>query len=895
MTDLLIGGRLDEVEVARPSRRPERGDVPAGVAGETGLSVLDRAAALAARFARLLDAERDRQMLWVPVLFGLGIGLYFALPREPALALAFGLVLAALALRLLVTRGAITVAVTGALLCLTLGFAAAKVRTILIAAPVLAEPTRVVPITGWVERVEARQPKGFRIILRVATIEGLAAAQTPERVRVRAAFDTLDVRPGDAITVKGKFFPPPGPERPGGYDFARLAWFEGIGATGFLIEPPAPATLDAPPWYRAPYLAVERLRLTVSERIRAVLPGETGAVTDAIVTGERGRIPETTNQALRDAGLSHVLAISGANMAIMAGALFGFVRAVLALFPVLVLRFPIKKWAAFAGFVGALFCLILSGADSPAARAFVMIALMLLAILLDRPAVSLRNLALAALVLMTLQPEVLLDVGFQMSFAAVVALVAVFEWVVHWRSDRPGLPRPEGFVQTASRFTGRFLAVTFFSTIVASLAVAPLAVFHFHKLAQLGLIANMLVAPLFAFYIMPLVVVTLVALPFGIETLPLLLLEKGVAAMLWVAHWAAGLTGQALSVPETPAPAIALIVLGGLWMALWLRPWRLLGLAGIAAGLVLTVVGGRPDVLVASDAKVIAARGKRWAARGAAGARQQLRARRLARRRRRCAGCQGGREIQGLRLRRRRMHVCRQGSEPLGGRDGGSARRGLPPCANPDRALCIGAAVPWAAARARSGPAPARRRAPALSQSQRWHRDRNRRRPSGPAPVDGGADRCGGGGSGSRGKYRLGRCDRWQQRLRTRPATLSTRTSGTHEARCVGATGGRPSIIGAIVGCGVRKERATAGRPYKGVSTPYRVPLHHAAGLTLTAPLSHSASIPRRPTCPAIPASTSSSSRSSSARSPRPTASTRCRTAPAWATSGRGRLPPCGR
>ncbi len=607
MTDLLIGGRLDEVEVARP-RRPED-DVTAEGAGDTAPSGLDRAVALVNRFATLLDAERDRQMLWVPVLFGLGIGLYFALPREPALALVIGLVLAALALRLLVTKGAITVAATGALLCLTLGFAAAKVRTFLVAAPVLAEPTRVVPITGWVERVEARQPKGFRIVLRVAAIEGLAAEKTPERVRVRAAFDTLDIKPGDAVTVKGKLFPPPGPERPGGYDFARLAWFEGIGATGFLIEPPAPATLDAPPWYRAPYLAVERLRLHVSERIRAVLPGETGAVTDAIVTGERGRIPETTNQALRDSGLSHVLAISGANMAIMAGALFGFVRAVLALFPVLVLRFPIKKWAAFAGFVGALFCLILSGADSPAARAFVMIALMLLAILLDRPAVSLRNLALAALVLMSLQPEVLLDVGFQMSFAAVVALVAVFEWVVHWRRDKPGLPTPEGAVQTASRFTGRFLAVTFFSTIVASLAVAPLAVFHFHKLAQLGLIANMLVAPLFAFYIMPLVVVTLVALPFGIETLPLLLLEKGVAAMLAVAHWAAGLTGQALSVPETPALAIALIVLGGLWMALWLRPWRLLGLAGIAAGLVLTVVGGRPDVLIASDAKVIAARG----------------------------------------------------------------------------------------------------------------------------------------------------------------------------------------------------------------------------------------------------------------------------------------------
>ncbi|MEZ5924179.1 MAG: ComEC/Rec2 family competence protein [Hyphomicrobiaceae bacterium] len=617
MTDLFIGGRLDEVRVTRP--RPEapadeqgvfdrRGDPGKVVAASRAGSAVSGIRGILDRLDALLDAERDRQVLWLPVLFGLGIGLYFAMPVEPTMAFAGAAILAALALRLIVRRGALAVALSAALVSLALGFAAAKVRTAMVAGPVLDQATRVVAITGWVERIEARRPKGFRLLLRVATVEGLAAEATPERVRVRAAFDTVDVQPGDAVTVKGKLFPPPAPERPGGYDFARLAWFDSIGATGFLIEPPAPASLDPPPWYRMPRLALERLRLLVSARIRAVLPGETGAVTDALVTGERGRISEATDQALRDAGLSHVLAISGANMAIMAGALFGFVRAFLALFPPLVLRFPIKKWAALAGFVGAAFCLILSGADSPAARAFVMIALMLLAILLDRPAVSLRNLALAALVLLALEPETLLDVGFQMSFAAVVALITVFEWVVSLRRNMPSRGRPVGALAAAARLTGRFLAVTFFSTIVASLAVAPLAVYQFHKLAQLGLIANMIVAPLFAFYIMPLVVVALVALPFGIEAMPLILLEKGVAFMIAVAEWAASLTGPALSVPEIGGPALALMMLGGLWWALWLRPWRLLGLAGIAAGLILAVAGGRPDILIASDAKVIAAR-----------------------------------------------------------------------------------------------------------------------------------------------------------------------------------------------------------------------------------------------------------------------------------------------
>jgi competence protein ComEC len=610
MTELMTGAGLDEVEVARPRRPSPEGDrVADGGEGAHTATLAGTAALLRQRLAALLDAEHDRWMLWMPVCFGLGIGLYFGLAQEPPLLLATGGLLATLALRLLVTRGSIAAAITGGLICLALGFGAAKLRTLAVAAPVLEAETRIVPVSGWIERIEARQPKGYRLVIRVAGIEGLASTQTPVRVRMRATFDITGVNPGDAVTVKGKLFPPAAPERPGGYDFARLAYYEGIGATGFLIEPPAPAALGPPPWWRRPSLAIERLRLHVSERIRAVLPGESGAVTDALITGERGRIPEATSTALRDAGLSHVLAISGANMAIMAGALFGFVRALLALVPVLVLRFPIKKWAALAGFVGAVFCLVLSGAESPAARAFVMIALMLLAILLDRPAVSLRNLALAALVLLAMAPEVLLDVGFQMSFAAVVALVAVLERVIHWRSGRARPPRPDGFAARSMRFGGRFLAVTFFSTLIASLAVAPLAAFHFHKLAQLGIIANMIVAPVFAFYIMPLAVVALVALPFGIEALPLILMEKGVGLMLAVAHWAAGLTGAPLSVPETPALAIALMILGGLWMALWLRPWRLLGLIGIAGGLILAVAGREPDVIVASDARVVAVRG----------------------------------------------------------------------------------------------------------------------------------------------------------------------------------------------------------------------------------------------------------------------------------------------
>jgi competence protein ComEC len=559
----------------------------------------------ASALAETLEAERERWFLWVPVLFGLGIGLYFALPFEPHPVLAIAWVLAGVGLYAGMRRGTLRVVAASCLLTAALGFAAATLRTEMVRAPVIARETGVVQVTGWIERIELRAPKGNRITLRVHAIEGLEPADTPVRIRVSSRFDNLVLTVGEAVRVRAVLWPPPEPARPGAYDFARVAWFMRLGGTGFVIERPvAEPDLPDPPHALWPVTIAESLRDYVGHNIRAALPGEEGTLAEALVTGERGRIPDASNDALRDSGLSHILAISGFNMAIMAGAMLGFLRAVLALFPGLALNYPIRKWAAVGGLAGATFCLVLSGAGPATTRAFVMIALMLVATLFERPALSMRNLAIAALVLLVWAPETLLDVSFQMSFAAVVALMAVYE-AIRERSERATTHWSMRYVAGRALW---FIGGTLGSTAVASLAVAPLAAFHFHKLAQYGLVANVLAVPLFTFLIMPLVVVMLVLMPFGLAWLALWPMEFCLKWLMAVAVWVSELEGAVWRMTAMPASAVTLMMLGAVWLALWRRRWRMLGLVVIAAGMLQALSGTPPDILVAREGRPTAIR-----------------------------------------------------------------------------------------------------------------------------------------------------------------------------------------------------------------------------------------------------------------------------------------------
>ena len=319
---------------------------------------------------------------------------------------------------------------------------------------------------------------------------------------------------GAFVEFKARLSPPLAPLRPGGYDFARDLYFQRIGASGFVLgaiktaEPPVAARAAA---------ALRGRRSTAcatpSTRIRAALPGDAGAIASALITGKRDAISTPVNDAMYISGLGHVLSISGYHMAVVAGVVFFVLRALLALLPALASRHPIKKWAALAALAAAAFYLVLSGAEVATQRAFIMMAIVLVGVMVDRPALTLRTLALAALGVLLLAPEAVVHPSFQMSFAATLALVAAYE---------RGLPWTSGGGRHAARRARRAVGRArdrraVLASLVAGLATTLYAAYHFHRLAPYGVLANLLAMPIVSVWVMPPGCSALLALPFGFD------------------------------------------------------------------------------------------------------------------------------------------------------------------------------------------------------------------------------------------------------------------------------------------------------------------------------------------------------------------------------------------
>lgn len=558
---------------------------------------------LAQRFLAQLDRERSRWFGWVPVLIGLGAAFYFQLPDEPfAWAIGLVLVVGMVALRLSDGDGLAGI-LTLSLVLVLVGFSAAKIRSEWVRAPVLERSLSAAEVRGFVERVEPHAKRGARLTIRPFSIPDLKAEALPFRVRVRVLKTIDGLAPGDAITLRAKLTPPPPPALPGGFDFARHAWFQKIGAVGYTFQAPERINTNVavPPSLRFA-ATIEQLRQTIAARIRRHLSGQTAAIAIALVTGERSGITEATNDVYRDAGLYHILSISGMHMAIMAGAVFFIVRLGLACIPPLVLRFNVKKWAAIAAALAALGYLALSGGAFATVRSYIMISVMFFAVLLDRPALALRNVAVAAVLILLIYPESILDPGFQMSFAAVAALVSVYEYL---RST--GLAERVGSYGLLRRGMIFFVGIVL-STVVAGIAVAPFAAYHFHTTQHLAVVANLIAMPVSNIIIMPGALAVLILLPLGLEWPAAKLMGVGIDIMTATARWVAELPGAVGHIATMPAAAFALIIGGGLWLLIWQTRWRIAGLAAIATGLVLVPLGPRPDLLIGNKGKDVVVR-----------------------------------------------------------------------------------------------------------------------------------------------------------------------------------------------------------------------------------------------------------------------------------------------
>ena len=556
------------------------------------------AKAWCAGLAVQFSAERERWILWTPVALGTGIGIYFALLAEPPVwagPLAFVIALATAVagrrfeyLLLAAVAGALVAA--GATLAQSSTFGADHVT--------LDRTIATSTVAGRVASVE-QLPNGTRVLLDKVRISSLEPPATPERVRLRLQNKMPDLLPGAWLQVRARLSPPPPPAMPGAYDFQFHYYFQEIGATGFSFG-------------RARLLADGDDRLTLAHRwegfrerlttrIRDAIGGTAGAVAAALITGDRGAIPEDLNEAYRNSGIYHLLSISGMHIGLVAGLLFALVRAGLALIPSVALRYPIKKWAAFVAIAGALFYTLLAGATVPTQRSFVMMGLVLAAIIFDRQGISMRFVAIAATIVLAFQPEALLNASFQMSFAAVVALIAAYEV---WGSAF-ARGKDKGWARRIALYVGA-VALT---TVIATVATAPFSIYHFNRVALYGLLGNLIAVPLSSVWVMPAAVIGMVLMPFGLEDFGLVPMGWGIEAINEAAARIAAQDWAMTTIAAMPSSALLAMVLGGLWICLWRRPWRGLGIAGIVIGLVIANLASRPDIIADGGARLFAVAG----------------------------------------------------------------------------------------------------------------------------------------------------------------------------------------------------------------------------------------------------------------------------------------------
>ncbi|MFO0294899.1 MAG: ComEC/Rec2 family competence protein [Rhodospirillales bacterium] len=560
------------------------------------------ASAAGAAVAAAIRAETARLVLWVPVAFGAGIAFYFALRREPAVwlcpALAFVACLAGLALRRPARSAAAASGLCAALALAAAGAACAQIRAALVEAPVLERRWGPGEMSGRVVATEIR-PEGRRIVVDRLEMRGVPRVQRPERARIRIVGDRDLPLPGERVMLRASLVPPPGPAAPGAYDFSRWAWFERIGAVG-SARGPVRVMRDAggaSEWR----LALNAARTRLVAWVLAVDPGPAGQVSAALLTGEMGHIGADTMAAMRDSGLAHLLSISGLHIALVAGIVFFAIRRGIALVPPLALRVPAKKIAAVGGILAITAYMLFATPGVPTQRAWLMGSVALAAVLLDRSPVSMRLVALAALAILVTTPEALLGPSFQMSFAAVVALIAAWEAIApslrRWR-EGAGLPR-----RLALSIAGALA-----TTLVAGCATAPFGMFHFNRVAFYSIAANLIAVPLTSVLVMPAAVLVFLLLPFGLAAWPLAAMNLGNEAVVAIGVAVAGWPGATRPVPAMPDWGFALVVAGGLWLALLRTQIRLAGVAAIGLGLATPWLAAQPDIRIGAEARLVGVR-----------------------------------------------------------------------------------------------------------------------------------------------------------------------------------------------------------------------------------------------------------------------------------------------
>jgi competence protein ComEC len=549
---------------------------------------------------RMLATERQRLVLWVPVAFGAGVAIHFALPEEPLVWVA-PLVTLAMSLCALGSlragwRGVaclcVALALTGA------GATRAQWRSWEVAAPVLTKTWSGAELTGRVVASEIR-PEGRRLVLDRLGMPGLEPHRMPERIRLRIPGEHVLPLAGQHVALRARVVPPPPPVAPGGYDFARWAWFERIGGVGSARGPVRITGGEEPSGWR---LALNAARTRLVAWVLEHDPGPAGQISAALLTGEMGHFAPDLMTAMRDSGLAHLLSISGLHITLVAGIVFFAIRRGIALVPPLALRVPAKKIAAAGGMLAITGYMLFAAPGVPTLRAWAMGCVILTAILIDRSPISMRLVAWAAFAILAAMPEALLGASFQMSFAAVLALIAA------WEVTASALRRLKARVGAAGGAVAWGVGALL-TTTVAGLATAPIALYHFNRVTLYATLANLIAVPLTSVVVMPAAVLVFLLLPFGGATWPLSAMNLANEVVAMIAREVAAWPGATRDVPAMPGYGFALAAFGGLWLALWRSPLRLIGVPVLAISLATPWLVTPPDIRITGDARLV---GLRW-------------------------------------------------------------------------------------------------------------------------------------------------------------------------------------------------------------------------------------------------------------------------------------------
>lgn len=566
--------------------------------------------------------EKEQWVLWIPVLFGFGIWLNICLELSVSwIALLSGLFIGILTSCFLYKKEWYTGSLFAGVFCITLlGFSWAKGYAVLINSPCVTKQTKTLEIIGKLEDIQFYRDSADRIRFVIKLDSGNKIKEEgfkykqwveagkpkdksdfgyyrdykgslPYRVRLNIRTETNNAQIGDRIRLKAKLTPNPTPVYPGAYDFSKKAYYDRIGAVGFAISDVE--VLDIELGIIGSFQKkMSNLRLVIAEKIRSAIDYPESGVAVALLTGIRGMIERQNIDDMRFAGLAHLLAISGLHLGIVVGLFFFLSRYLFTLNEHWALYHSTKKWAAWIGLIIGFTYLMITNFPVSATRAYIMVALMLGSILFDRDPSPFRSVALAAMIIMLINPAVLMSAGFHMSFSAVIGLISGFALVKRWG------------IKTHTQ--NKWMKIPIYSlniliaSIIAEFAIAPFSLYHFNNYTQYGMFANLFAMPLTSFLVMPFGVLSFVLMPFGLEKFALIPMSWGIDGILKIAEYTVNLPYAVHIISEIQLLSICLIVIGGLWFWIWQEEWRYFGVVIAICGVVVALFRQVPDIIVDS-------------------------------------------------------------------------------------------------------------------------------------------------------------------------------------------------------------------------------------------------------------------------------------------------------